>query len=187
MRTARRTPADVIVLATGFQASRMLFPMQITGRGGLSLRELWGEDDPRAHLGITVPGFPNLFIVYGPNTNLSHGGSLFFHAELQVRYIMQGLREMLEGGYRAIECRQEPHDAYNQRVDEAHGRMVWTHGGTRNWYKNSVGRVVANSPWRLIDYWRMTAELKTSDFRFTPEHATAGEMEDTAARPSVAD
>ena len=169
--SGRRHPADVIVLATGFQASRMLFPMQITGRGGRSLRELWGEDDPRAHLGITVPGFPNLFIVYGPNTNLSHGGSLFFHAELQVRYIMQGLREMLEGGYSAMECRQEPHDDYNQQVDEAHGRMVWTHGGMRNWYRNSAGRVVANSPWRLIDYWRLTAELRIADFRFTPEHA----------------
>jgi 4-hydroxyacetophenone monooxygenase len=168
--SGERHAVDVIVFATGFQATRMLFPMEIAGRDGRSLRELWGEDDARAHLGITVPGFPNLFIVYGPNTNLSHGGSLFFHAELQVRYIMQALREMIEGGYRAMECRQEPHDIYNQSVDEAHNRMVWTHGGMKNWYRNSAGRVVANSPWRLIDYWRMTAEMKPWDFRFTPKH-----------------
>ena len=170
----RHHPADVIVLATGFQASRMLFPMQITGRNGMVLQNVWGEDDPRAHLGITVPNFPNMFIIYGPNTNLSHGGSLFFHAELQVRYIMQALREMIDGGFKAMECRQDAHDAYNREVDDAHGRMVWTHGGMRNWYRNSAGRVVANSPWRLIDYWRLTAQMKPSDFHFTPGDNVSG-------------
>ena len=163
-------PADVIVMATGFQARRMIFPIDVTGRNGISLRDLWGDDDPRAHLGITVPNFPNMFIIYGPNTNLSHGGSLFFHTELQVRYIVQALKEMIEGGYQAMECRQDTHDAYNRDVDAAHGRMVWTHGGMRNWYRNSAGRVVANSPWRLIDYWRLTAQMKPSDFHFTPEY-----------------
>src|SRR5690606_30492794 len=81
-----RHPVDVIVLATGFEAERMLAPMEIRGRGGESLRERWGEDDPRAYLGITVPGFPNFFVLYGPNTNLGHGGSAIFHTECQVRY-----------------------------------------------------------------------------------------------------
>ncbi|QQS15130.1 MAG: NAD(P)/FAD-dependent oxidoreductase [Rhodospirillales bacterium] len=159
-------PADVIVFATGFQAGRMLWPMDIRGRGGVSLRDLWGDDDPRAHLGMTVPGFPNFFIVYGPNTNLGHGGSIIFHTECQVRYIMQALREMIEGGHRTIECRREPHDAYNERVDAAHRRMVWSHGGVGNWYKNASGRVIANSPWRLVDYWSMTRELDPADFDF---------------------
>lgn len=168
-------PADVIVMATGFQASRMLFPMEITGRNNCTLRGLWGEDNPRAYLGITVPNFPNFFIIYGPNTNLSHGGSLFFHTELQVRYIMLVLREMIEGGYRAVECRLKPYEVYNRRVDEAHGRMVWTHGSARNWYKNSSGRVVANSPWRLIDYWRLTKQFDPSDFNFTPDYQPVSE------------
>jgi 4-hydroxyacetophenone monooxygenase len=165
-RDGVRWPVDVIVLATGFQAGRMLWPMEITGREGRSLRDLWGDDDPRAYLGMTVPGFPNFFMLYGPNTNLGHGGSIIFHTECQVRYIMQCLREILERGAASMECRTDPHDAYNVRVDEAHQRMVWSHGGVGNWYKNARGRVIANSPWRLVDYWAMTRTLEPADYVF---------------------
>jgi 4-hydroxyacetophenone monooxygenase len=166
-RDGAEHPADVIVFATGFQAGRMLWPMDITGRDGANLRALWGDDDPRAYLGITAPSFPNLFMLYGPNTNLGHGGSIIFHVECQVRYIMQGLREMLENGHKAMECRVEPHDSYNDRVDAAHQRMVWAHGGVGNWYKTARGRVIANSPWRLVDYWEMTATLDPADYVFS--------------------
>jgi len=159
-----RHPADMIVLATGFQAGRMLWPMEIRGREGDTLRDRWGDDDPRAYLGITAPGFPNLFMLYGPNTNLGHGGSIIFHTECQVHYIMQALREMLEGGIAALECRQAPHDAYNAKVDAAHRNMVWSHGGVGNWYKNARGRVIANSPWRLVDYWALTHAFSRADF-----------------------
>ena len=158
--------ADVIVLATGFQAGRMLQPMDVRGREGQSLRELWGDDDPRAYLGITVPGFPNLFMLYGPNTNLGHGGSAIFHTECQVHYTMLCLREMIEAGHDAMECRQAPHDTYNERVDEAHRNMVWSHNGVRNWYKNARGRVITNSPWRLVDYWKLTSEMHPEDYIF---------------------
>ncbi|MDB5374606.1 MAG: flavin-containing monooxygenase, partial [Belnapia sp.] len=133
-------PADVLVYATGFQAGRMLWPMEIRGRDGVSLRDIWGDDDPRAYLGVTVPRFPNFFMLYGPNTNLGHGGSAIFHTECQVRYIMLALREMIERRLATLECRQQPHDAYNERVDAAHRRMVWSHGGVGNWYKNARGR-----------------------------------------------
>lgn len=103
-------------------------------------------------------------MLYGPNTNLGHGGSIIFHAECQVRLIMQALRELLESGRRSIECRQEAHDAYNAAVDAAHERMVWTHPGMNTWYRNSKGRVITNSPWRLLDYWAMTRELKLEDY-----------------------
>jgi 4-hydroxyacetophenone monooxygenase len=163
-REGARHPADMIVLATGFQAGRMLWPMEIRGREGDTLRDRWGDDDPRAYLGITAPGFPNLFMLYGPNTNLGHGGSIIFHTECQVHYIMQVLREMLESRIAALECRQEPHDAYNARVDAAHRNMVWSHGGVGNWYKNARGRVIANSPWRLVDYWAFTRAFNRADF-----------------------
>src|ERR1700736_4995045 len=87
-----RYPADVIVYATGFHANRVLWPMEITGRNGADLRSRWGER-PAAYLGITVPGFPNLFCMYGPGTNLAHGGSLIFHSECQMRYIAKCLDE----------------------------------------------------------------------------------------------
>ena len=160
--------ADVIVFATGFQAGRMLWPMEIAGKGGYSVREAWGDDDPRAHLGMTAPGFPNFFMLYGPNTNLGHGGSIIFHTECQVRYILQALREMAEKKIASLEVRPEPHDAYNERVDAAHARMVWAHGGVGNWYKNARGRVIANSPWRLVDYWAMTREFDPAEFIAQP-------------------
>lgn len=156
--------ADMIVFATGFQASRMLFPIDIRGRSGRSLREVWGDNNPRAYLGMTVPDYPNFFILYGPNTNLGHGGSVIFHLEIQVRYVMKCLQLLAERGHRTLECRQEVHDAYNECVDAAHDRMVWTHPGVNNWYKNREGRVTTNSPWRIVDYWSMARQPNPQDF-----------------------
>jgi 4-hydroxyacetophenone monooxygenase len=158
-------PVDVIIMATGFTASKMLWPMDIKGRGGRTIRGLWGDDDPRAYLGITVPGFPNLFLIYGPNTNLAHGGSAIFHSECQVRYIAQALREMIENGWPAIEVRQDVHDAFNVRVDEACRQMVWSHPGVTSWYKNKDNRITVTSPWTLLDYWTMTRHFVPADYR----------------------
>ncbi len=161
-----RHEVDMIVLATGFHAREMVWPMEVRGRDGRRLRDIWGEDDPRAYLGIAMPGFPNFFVLYGPNTNLGHGGSVIFHTECQVRYAMKCLRELVEGEHGSMEVLESVHDDYNEAVDAAHRRMVWSHPGMGNWYKNAAGRVVTNSPWRLVDYWRMTAELDRTDFRF---------------------
>ena len=86
-----RYEADVICYATGFQANDYLAPIEFTGRGGASLREQWG-DEPRGYLGITVPNFPNLFLLYGPGTNLAHGASIILHSECQVQYTMEAIR-----------------------------------------------------------------------------------------------
>jgi len=166
-RDGRFHAHDVLVLATGFQAGRMTWPITIAGRGGVTLRDRWGEDDPRAHLGITVPGFPNFFLMYGPNTNLAHGGSAIFHSECQARYSMLALRELLETGSAAMDCRPEVHDAYNRRVDDLHARLVWSHRLVGSWYKNKRGRVFATTPWRLVDYWNMTRTLDPADYHFT--------------------
>lgn len=165
MRDGRVHEVDVIILATGFQASKMLAPMEIAGRGGRTIRQAWGDDDPRAYLGITAPGFPNLFMIYGPNTNLAHGGSIIFHHECQVRYICQALRDMIEHGWASIEPRQEVHDAYNHLLDETCQRMVWTHPGVNSWYKNARNRVTVTSPWRLLDYWKLTQHFVPEEFR----------------------
>lgn len=164
MKDGTRHEVDVIILATGFHANRMLWPMEITGRDGVSLRSIWGEDDPKAYLGITVPKFPNLFVLYGPNTNLGHGGSAMFHGECQVRYTMKCLRDLIEGNHATMEVRAEVHDAFNARCDAAHEKMVWSHAGVNNWYKNANGRVFANSPWRLVDYWAMTETPDPDDY-----------------------
>jgi 4-hydroxyacetophenone monooxygenase len=162
-RDGSRHPVDVIIFATGFHANKFLWPMEIVGRGGVHLRELWG-DDPKAYLGITVPGFPNLFCLYGPGTNLAHAGSIIFHSECQVRYIVGCLRALLERGLAALDCKPEVNDAYNQRLEEALSRLVLSHGATGSWYKNSAGRVTTTSPWRLLDYWRWTQTPDLSDY-----------------------
>lgn len=165
-REGKRYPVDAIVWATGFHASRMIYPMEVVGAEGKSLRDLWGDDDPRAYLGICVPGFPNLFITYGPNTNLAHGGSIIFQAECQVHYILASIEMLLERGAAAMECTKEAHDAYNDRLDQVLSRMVWTNEGVTNWYQNKRGRVTTNSPWRLVEYWELTRKPDPEAFNF---------------------
>ncbi len=156
--------ADVIIYATGFQASKMLSPMTIKGKGGRDLHEYWGPDDATAYLGTAVPGFPNFFTLMGPNTGLAHGGNVIFITECQVRLILTCLREVLESGKQAIDVRPEAHDAYVREVDDLHAHMVWTHKGLTNWYRNDAGRVFALLPFRLVDYWKMTKDFKAEDF-----------------------
>ncbi|HXJ34324.1 MAG TPA: NAD(P)/FAD-dependent oxidoreductase [Candidatus Eisenbacteria bacterium] len=154
---------DAIIYATGFHANRFLWPMEIAGRSGATLREVWG-DEPRAYLGITVPDFPNLFCLYGPGTNLAHAGSIIFHSECQVRYVIGCLATLLRGGFSAMECRRDVHDAYAARFDARHDTMVWSHAGTGSWYKNARGRVLTTSPWRLVDYWAWTRTPGPGDY-----------------------
>lgn len=156
--------ADVIIYATGFQASKMLAPMTITGEGGRDLHQVWGPDDATAYIGTMVPGFPNFFMLMGPNTGLAHGGNVIFITECQMRLILTALREVLEQGAKAIDVKPEAHDAYVADVDERHARMVWTHKGLTNWYRNDAGRVFALLPYRLVDYWKMTKTFKPEDF-----------------------
>lgn len=159
-----RYPADAIVFATGFHANRFLWPMEIVGRSGAVLHERWG-DSPSAYLGITVPEFPNFFCMYGPGTNLAHGGSLVFHSECQIRYILRSIEAVLATGHRAIECTDDAHDEYMRRHDEAMKGMVWSHPSIRSsWYRNAEGRVTVLSPWRLLDYWRWTQRPNLADF-----------------------
>ena len=161
--------ADVIILATGFHAHRYLWPIEVRGRDGARLADVWGDQDARAHLGITVPGFPNLFLTCGPGTVLGHGGSFITIAECQVRYITDLVVTMAEKGLRTVEVRPEVEDDYTRRHDEAHARMLWTHPGMTNWYRNADGRVVSTMPWRIVDYWRMTHGADLADYRVVPE------------------
>ena len=161
--TGKHHPVDIIVYATGFYTNRFLWPMEIIGKGGANLRESWG-DEARAYLGVTVPKFPNLFLIYGPSTNLAHGGSIIFHSECQVSYIMGCIKALIETHASAMECKEAPFRRYVDEYAKVCAGMVWAHPGTRNWYKNSRGVVVNTSPWRLVDYWKWTREPDLSDY-----------------------
>jgi 4-hydroxyacetophenone monooxygenase len=160
--SGKRHEVDVLVLGTGFHPNKYLWPMVITGRDGRVLSEEWG-DDPRAYVGITMPGFPNLFCLYGPNTN-PVVGSVVFVLECQVNYVVKAIGAMLEHGWSTMECRRDVHDAYNERVDAEHEQLVWRHPRVHSYYNNESGRVTTNMPWKLIDYWRMTHDPDPRDF-----------------------
>lgn len=155
--------ADIVVYATGFRALEYLAPMEIVGRGGERIDRYWG-DEPRAYLGITVPNFPNLFLMYGPGTNLGFNGNLFFNGECQARYIANTLKWMIEDGLKAVEIKAPVYADYATRMDAELAGFTWTHEGTGNWYRNKAGKVLANSPWSMRQYWAWTREPDRSEF-----------------------
>jgi 4-hydroxyacetophenone monooxygenase len=157
-------PVDVLVLATGFQALRVLAPMEVRGRSGRTLRDVWGEDDARAYLGITIPDFPNLFCLTGPNTFAGHGGSAVLSAELELRYTMDMLKQIIDRGIASVDCKQSVHDAYNEKLDLALSQTIWAHPGMTTYYRNSAGRIVVPMPWTNRDYWQMTSNADLADY-----------------------
>ncbi|MEZ4290770.1 MAG: hypothetical protein R3E53_09665 [Myxococcota bacterium] len=159
----REVELDVLIYGTGFKASDFLVPMTIVGRGGRSLHDVW-QGDARAHLGITLPGFPNLFLLYGPNTNIVVNGSIIYFSECEVDYLVDCLRFLLEGGHAAIDCRSEAHDAYNRRIDAANRRRAWGASDVSAWYKNRFGRVSQNWPWGLLAYWDQTRAIDPAEY-----------------------
>ncbi|WP_440712487.1 flavin-containing monooxygenase [Gordonia sp. FQ] len=158
---------DVIVYATGFDVVNFLSSLTLTGRSGVPLKEQWGDDDANAYLGTTIPDFPNLFCLYGPNTQAGHGGSLIYYLECQMRYTMSVLGEMFADGATSVEVRDEVARRYNDDVDAAHSGMIWSHPGFDTYYRNSRGRVLVANPWRVVDWWRMTRRADPDEYRFT--------------------
>jgi 4-hydroxyacetophenone monooxygenase len=165
IRTADGTEhlVDVLIYGTGFTASEFLTPMRVVGTGGADLHERWGGD-ARAYLGLTVPEFPNLFLLYGPNTNIVINGSIIYFSECEVHYLTEAIRMLLEGGHRSMDCRPEVHDRYNERVDAANRTMVWGAAEVNSWYRNAKGRVAQNWPFSLLEYWLQTRRPEPSDY-----------------------
>ena len=157
--------ADVIVYGTGFRASEFLMPMRVTGRGGADLHEAWGGD-ARAYNGACVPGFPNLFCIYGPNTNIVVNGSIIYFSECAAHYVVECLRLLADTGASAMDCRPDAYDRYAARMDEHNAQMAWGISDVNSWYKNPKGRVTQNWPLPLIDYWRQTRRPDPADFEF---------------------
>ncbi len=148
--------ADIIVVSTGFKLTELTAALNVTGRGGRNLKDAWADDNPTAYLGLSVPDFPNLFLMLGPNTGPAHGGSVIFTSECQSRFIGATLVKMIEEGIVAIDVKQRAHDEYIARVDAEHEQLIWTHPGMSTYYRNKHGRVFSAMPWRFVDYWAMT-------------------------------
>jgi 4-hydroxyacetophenone monooxygenase len=157
---------DVIVYGTGFQASHFLTPMRVIGVGDVDLHEHWAGD-ARAYLGITIPGFPNFFCLYGPNTNIVINGSIIYFSECGVRYILGCLELLLRGHHRSLDVRKDVHDEFNERVDAENRMMAWGWSDVHSWYKNEHGRVAQNWPFTLLEYWQRTLAPDPDDYVVT--------------------
>jgi cation diffusion facilitator CzcD-associated flavoprotein CzcO len=172
---------DCVIYATGFKTTSFMFPMEIAGAGGRDLRDTWA-DGARAHLGMTVPGFPSMFIMYGPNTNTS-GGSILVYLEAQAAYIRQALETVRERGAAALDVRPEVADASDRAVQSRFAGTAWTR--CDSWYRTEDGRIVANWPGYMREYVTSTATLEPGDFRFV-EPSAAGDAQDVRAAEGAA-
>lgn len=166
--------ADVLILATGFQAANVLGSYEVVGRDGRVLRDFWDGDNAAAYLGTVVAGFPNFFILLGPNVGSGHGGSMIRSIENQAHYALRIVEEMVRQNALAVDVREDVYTDYSDRVDAAHEKLVWTHPGTENWYRNARGRIVAITPWRNDAFWRMTRDADPADFVFKHDRTGNG-------------
>jgi cation diffusion facilitator CzcD-associated flavoprotein CzcO len=153
---------DAIVYGTGFHASEFLAPMRITGRGGQELNAAW-QDGAQAYLGITVSGFPNLFLIYGPNTNLGHN-SIIYMLESQIQYVLGCVKAIHGDGLRWMEVRPDVQDAFNRDLQARMRTTIWDRGCT-SWYRTADGKHVNNWPGFTFAYRRATRRPDLEDFR----------------------
>jgi cation diffusion facilitator CzcD-associated flavoprotein CzcO len=157
-------PADVLVLATGFKSHAFVAPMEIEGEGGHTLAEEWREL-ARAYLGLTVPGFPNMFLLYGPNTN---GGSvsIIYQLEAGIGHVLAALQELDRRDADRVEVKRATVDVFNQELQAALAGTVW-HAGCTNWYVDENGNDPNQWPWQWTAYRRRTAQLAPGAYEFS--------------------
>jgi cation diffusion facilitator CzcD-associated flavoprotein CzcO len=169
----RHHDADVIIYGTGFKATEFLAPMTISGRHGRDLHTEWSSG-ARAHLGMAVPGFPNMFMIYGPNTNLGSSSTILM-MEQQARYIRQVVQELARRGTnRAFEIRRAVEEAYDVEVQGRLEEGVWT--ACQSWYRADSGRVTTNWPGLVREYQRRTQHAVLSNYREILPEAAAKEV-----------
>src|SRR5256885_6360810 len=159
--------ADVIIYATGFTTTEFLGPMKVHGLAGHDLRETWSSG-ASAYFGMTVPGFPNMFLMYGPNTNLGCG-SIIYMLERQARYIRQAVRHLADTGSSYVDVRGEVADRFDDEVQRRLGRSVWSM--CSSWYREPTGRISTNWPGLVSEYHRRTRTLDLSDYQVPHDHS----------------
>lgn len=162
----REHAADVLVFATGFYVTSLPFARRVAGRGGQRLSDAWGES-PTAHVGTTVAGFPNLFVLQGPNTGLGHS-SVILTIEAQVEHVVNALRFLRRSGHAAVEPRPEAQAAFAREVDRLSEGTVWTSGGCASWYLDATGRNAALWPGTVAAFRRRVEPFHPADYRLIP-------------------
>ncbi|HVM95835.1 MAG TPA: hypothetical protein VMT89_05570, partial [Candidatus Acidoferrales bacterium] len=161
-------PVDAIIFATGFRTNPFLASLQIEGVGGHRLEEDWSRG-AQAYYGLSVAGYPNFFMMYGPNTNLGHN-SIIFMLECQMSYILSALQAMVGRDLRYLDLRREVMDAFNRDLQEALKNTAWAAAG-QSWYKDEAGRITNNWPYSTAFYWWQTRRINLRDYDCEPRAA----------------
>ncbi len=167
--------ADVLIVSTGFDAANVLSSFEIRGRGGRSIQQAWAESGPEAYMGVAIPGFPNLFVLAGPNTGYGHGGSIVSSLEWQVRHVLGLIQEAgsRRGSGFVLDVRQTRCAEYNTLVQEKHKHLIWAHRGMRSYYRNASGRVVGVTPFRTDQAWHLNRNASLDDYEVSTVSAEA--------------
>lgn len=157
----REHPVDALIYGTGFAATDFLAPMQIKGLGGVELNQAW-RDGAEAYKGISVNGFPNLFLLYGPNTNLGHN-SILYMLESQFAYVLNCLDALQQQGLRYMDVKPQVQQRFNQHLQQVIRHSIWEQGCT-SWYKNAAGKNTNNWPGFTFTYRQQTRHLELADY-----------------------
>ena len=164
---------DVIIFGTGFNANGFVAPMQVTGRDGLRLADAW-DPLPQAYLGTAVSGFPNLFMLYGPNTNLGHN-SITFMLERQIEYTVKAIGEMHARNLAAMELKQSAQDRFNKELQAGLAKTTWADPHCHSWYKNAKGHITQNWSSHTRDYAEGVKNVKWEDYTVRERKPMAAE------------
>ena len=162
-------PVDTLVMATGFEANRFLYPIEIYGTENRSITELW-KKRPQSYYGMLVPGFPNFCMLYGPNTNLGHN-SIIFMVECQVRYLLRLIGVTEKQGYDCFEVYQQATDEFDRQLQQQLDKKVWN-GYAKNWYTNEGGFITNNWCRSTLAYMWQTRRVKKSALCFSSRTCT---------------
>lgn len=158
-------PADAIIFGTGFRTTDAMTQVTITGRGGVTLNQSWAHG-MRAYMGLTVPGFPNFFMLLGPNTGLGHN-SVVIMIEAQVRYVMSALKLMRRQNARAMTVKPEVDEAFHQTLTAKMNRTVWQSGGCQSWYQDATGQNTTLWPGFTVEYSWRTRAVRAAEYELT--------------------
>jgi 4-hydroxyacetophenone monooxygenase len=150
-------PADVIIYATGFRANDFLWPLEVRGRDGVTIEALWAKDGPRAYIGALLPGFPNFFMAYGPNTNNFGGFQIVDLVEIEIRFALQCFAGLISQGKRSVDVTEEGYRRFNEELDEDERTMIYMDPRAHNYYQSEYGRSCVNGS---IDFRRMWRWLR---------------------------
>ena len=154
---------DLLLLCAGFEVQRYLWPVKYQGRGGVTLEQAWSKDGARTYLGITVPDFPNLFTIYGPNSQV-RGGGLITWGEIWGRYAIKSIVHLIETGQHAMEIKRDVFDSYNALMDKGLDECIWEAPGQKSYYTNDFGRQAVNMPWKPNEYYAWIREPNLEDY-----------------------